>query len=229
MPNRDNGMSIELISAFVGLILTLMVFSYLIGDNPLFRIAVYLFIGAASGYAAAVVWHYVLIPRLSQALAALDPLSFLPLLLGLTLLAKLSPRISWIGSFAMAALVGVGAAAAVGGALIGTLLPQAQAAIDGFDIRSAGSGFEALSRLLEGAMMLGGTVFTLASFHFTAGRAANGAPKRNRILEGIAWIGRLVIAITFGVLFAGVYMSALTAMIERLSSVLHFLRQLVGL
>ena len=50
-------MSIEFISAFVGLILTLMIFSYLIGDNPLFRIAVYLFIGVSSGYAATVVWY----------------------------------------------------------------------------------------------------------------------------------------------------------------------------
>jgi len=217
-------MPIELISAFVGLILTLMVFSYLIGDNPLFRVAVYLFIGVASGYAASIVWHYVLVPKLFQPLTAFNPLSIIALVLGLSLLAKLSPRISWIGSFAMAVLVGVGAAAVVGGALIGTLLPQAQAAIDGFDIRSAGSGLEAASRLFEGLIMLGGTVFTLASFHFSAGRAADGAPKRNRIIEGIAWVGRIFIAITFGVLFAGVYMSALTALIERLSFIFDFIR-----
>ena len=109
-------MSIELISALVGLILTLMVFSYLIGDNPLFRVAVYLFIGVASGYAATVVWHYVLIPRLAQLLTAFNPFSLVPLILGVTLLAKLLPRIAWIGNFAMAVLVGVGAAAAVGAA-----------------------------------------------------------------------------------------------------------------
>ena len=221
-------MPIELISALLGLILTLMVFSYLIGDNPLFRIAVYLFIGVASGYAATIVWHYVLVPKLFQSLLTLNPLAIVPLAFGVSLLAKLSPRTAWIGSFAMAVLVGVGAAAAVGGALIGTLLPQAQAAIDGFDILSAGSGLEAASRLFEGVIMLGGTVFTLASFHFSAGRAVDGVPKRNRIIEGIAWVGRIFIAITFGALFAGVYMSALTAMIERLSFVLNFIRGLVG-
>ena len=42
------------------------------------------------------------------------------------------------GNFAMAVLVGVGAAAAVGGALIGTLLPQAQAAMNAFDLSSSG-------------------------------------------------------------------------------------------
>ena len=221
-------MPIELVSALAGLLLTLMVFSYLIGDNPLFRIAVYLFIGVASGYAAAIVWHSVLIPKLFQPLMALNPLAIIPLVFGVSLLAKLSARTAWIGSFAMAVLVGVGAAAAIGGALIGTLLPQAQAAIDGFDILSAGSGLEAASRLLEGVILLGGTVFTLASFHFSAGRAVDGVPKRNRIIEGIAWVGRIFIAITFGALFAGVYMSALTAMIERLSFVLNFIRGLIG-
>jgi hypothetical protein len=226
---RDKPMpDTELISAIIGLVLTLMVFSYLIGDNPLFRIAVYLFIGVASGYAATVVWHYAIIPKLSQAISALNPLAVVPFVFGISLLAKLSPRTSWIGSFAMAILVGVGAAAVVGGALIGTLLPQARATIDGFDVLAAQSVGEAALRLLGGVIMLVGTVVTLASFHFSAGRAADGTPKRNRIIEGVAWVGRLFIAITLGALFAGVYISALTAMIERLSFILNFIRQQIG-
>ena len=225
-------MSIEIISALVGFLLTLMVFSYLIGDNPLFRIAVYLFIGVSSGYAATVVVHYVLLPRLglfqSNDLNQLI-LAMIPLLFGVTLLAKLSPRISWIGNFAMAVLVGVGAAVAIGGALLGTLMPQLGAAINTFDVSSAGSGLGVASKLLQGVVMLGGTVFTLASFHFSAVREADGTPKRNPVIEGIAWVGRLFIAITLGVLFAGVYMSALTAMIERLSFAINFIRQLAGI
>ncbi|HEX5840222.1 MAG TPA: hypothetical protein VFY26_20455 [Anaerolineales bacterium] len=223
-------MSIELISAFVGLILTLMVFSYLIGDNPLFRFAIYLFIGVSSGYAATAVWHNVLMPRLFSRLDDLNQLILLvvPLILGISLLAKLSPRISWIGNFAMAVLVGVGAATAVGGALIGTLLPQAEAAMNMFDPGAPGGG-SFFARLFQGGIMLIGTVLTLASFHFTLGRAADGAAKNNRILDGLAWAGRLFLAITLGVLFAGVYMAALTAMIERLSSLIHFIRQFIGL
>ena len=219
----------ETISALIGFILTLMVFSYLIGDNPLFRIAIYLFIGVASGYAASVVVNYVLIPRLSS-LQANDVnqliLVVIPVLFGITLFAKLFPRFSWIGNFAMAVLVGVGAAVAIGGALLGTLMPQLGSAINMFDLRAAGSG---ASRLLQGVVMLGGTVFTLASFHFSAGRGADGAPKRNSIIEGIAWVGRLFIAITLGVLFAGVYMSALTAMIERWSFVINSIRVWLGI
>ena len=223
-------MSIELISAFVGLVLTLLVFSYLIGDNPLFRFAIYLFIGVSSGYAATAVWHNVLMPRLFTRLDDLNQLILLvvPLILGISLLAKLSPRISWLGNFAMAVLVGVGAATAVGGALIGTLLPQAEAAMNMFDPGAPGGG-SFFARLFQGGVMLIGTVLTLASFHYTLGRAADGAAKSNRILDGLAWAGRLFLAITLGVLFAGVYMAALTAMIERLSSLINFTRQLIGL
>lgn len=217
-------MSIEVISAVIGFVLTLMVFSYLLGDNPMFRIAVYLFIGVASGYAAVVVWHNVLTPKLFAPLGNPNGLvlTIVPLVLSISLLAKLTPRISWIGNFAMAVLVGVGAATAVGGALVGTLIPQAEAAMDALDSRSP-------FVLIEGVVMLTGTVVTLAYFQFGAKRTADGAVKRNFLVEMLAWLGRIFIAVTFGVLFAGVYMAALTAMIERLSSIINLLKSLLGL
>jgi hypothetical protein len=227
-------MSIEVISGFIGLILTLLVFSYLIGDNPLFRFAIYLFIGVSSGYAAVAAWQYVLMPKLFSHLFSQPGninqliLLIVPLVLSISLLAKLSPRTSWMGNFAMAVLVGVGAATAIGGALIGTLVPQAQAAMNAFDLAST-SGSTALLRLFEATIMFFGTVLTLAAFHFTTGRAPDGSAKRSGFLDGLGKAGRVFISITLGVLFAGVYMAALTAMIERLSSLIHFTRQLIGL
>ena len=227
-------MSIEVISGFIGLILTLLVFSYLIGDNPLFRFAIYLFIGVSSAYAAFAAWQYVLWPKLFSPfftqLGDLNQLLLLavPLVLSLSLLAKLSPRTSWMGNFAMAILVGVGAATAVGGALMGTLVPQAQAAMNEFDMGSV-SGSAILFRLVQATIMFFGTILTLAAFHFTTGRAPDGSAKKNGFLDGLGKAGRIFISITLGVLFAGVYMASLTAMIERLSSLIHFTRQLIGL
>lgn len=218
-------MPIDLITGAIGFLLTVMVFSYLIGDNPLFRMAVYLFIGVASGYAAAVIVNNVLLAKF-QSLPLGDPvqlaIGLIPFLFAASLLAKLSPRLSWLGNFAMAVLVGVGAATALGGALAGTLIPQAEAAMEALTPRS-------LLDLVEGGVMLAGTVATLAYFQFGAKRASDGTVKRNAILEALAWLGRIVIAVTLGVLFAGVYMAALTAMIERLSSLINFVRSLLGL
>lgn len=219
-------MSIELISGAIGLILTLLIFSYLIGDNPLFRSAIYIFIGVSSGYAVVVVWHYVLMPKLFSPLASFDLkqnwLLIVPLILSVSLLAKLSPRFSWLGSFAMALLVGVGAATALSGAVAGTLIPQSRAAMNAF---TPPNFFDRLA----GVVMLAGTVLTLIYFQFSAKRAADGSVKRNVVIEILAWGGRVFIAITFGVLFAGVYMAALTAMLERLSSMINFVKPLLGL
>ena len=219
-------MQLELISGAIGLVLTLLIFSYLIGDNPLFRSAIYIFIGVSSGYAAVAVWHYVLIPKLFSPLASFDLrqnwLLIVPLILSVSLLAKLSPRISWLGSFAMALLVGVGAATALSGAVVGTLLPQSRAAMNAF-------ASPTVLQLIEGVVMLAGTVLTLIYFQFSAKRAGDGSVKRNVIIEMLAWGGRVFIAITFGVLFAGVYMAALTAMLERLSALINFVKPFLGL
>lgn len=217
-------MSIEVISAVIGFVLTLMIFSYLIGDNPLFRIAIYIFIGVASGYAAVVIVKDVLFTKFQSLPLDTPPqllIGLIPFFLAATLLAKLSPRISWIGNFAMAVLVGVGAATAVGGALVGTLIPQAEAATEALDSRS-------VFVLIEGGVMLSGTVLTLAYFQFGAKSTIDGSVKRNAIFELLAWLGRIFIAVTFGVLFAGVYMAALTAMIERLSSIINLVKSFLS-
>ena len=215
---------VETISAIIGLLLTLLIFSYLIGDNPLFRSTLYLFIGVASGYATVVVWKSVLLPKI-QLLSLANPTQMvtggIPFVLGLSLLAKLSPRTAWLGSFAMAMLVGVGAATALSGAVIGTLIPQSRAAMDAFATPS-------FLQWLQGGVMLLGTALTLAYFQFSATRAADGTVKRNIVFESLAWLGRLFIAITLGVLFAGVYMAVLTAMIERLSFNINFVKSLFG-
>ena len=56
----------DLIASFLASVLTIMVLSYLIGDNPLFKLAMYLLIGVAAGYVGAVAVHNVLIPGLIE-------------------------------------------------------------------------------------------------------------------------------------------------------------------
>jgi hypothetical protein len=201
-----------------------MILSYLIGDNPVFRVAVYIFIGVSAGYVAAVAWWQVLYPKIFVPLLTgsfLERLlALIPLILGVLLLMKLSPRTSWLGTPSVAFLVGVGAAVAVGGAVMGTLIPQTQASFNVFNPTSSGESW--LARLFFGAIMLVGTITTLVYFHFGA-KSTAGGPQRSKLVIWLGWIGQVFIAITLGVLFAGVFAAALTAMIERLNSIWFFL------
>lgn len=216
MPN----LPLDLIAAVFGFILTLMVLSYLIGDNPLFRIATYIFVGVSAGYVAVVVWYQLLVPNLFTPLVtAAWPergLYLIPLFLFVLMLMKISPQVSWLGGPAIGYVAGVGAAVAVGGALLGTILPQVSAAAEPFSLRSG----NLLESLFNGALLMLGTVTTLAYFHFGARRKMDGSVRRNPLINMVAWAGQFFIAVTFGVLFAGIYSAALTALIERISSLI---------
>ena len=74
--------------------LTLMVYSYLLGDNVLYRIAEHIFVGVAVGYSAVVAFHSVLYPKLLAPLLAAPQenlLLLVPLALCLMLLAHAIP------------------------------------------------------------------------------------------------------------------------------------------
>ncbi len=219
----------DLITGVLSFIITIMILSYLIGDNPIFRIAIYLFIGVSAGYIAAVAWWQVLWPKLVIPLRSGNTvdrsLAIIPLLGAILILMKVLPRLSKIGSPAMAYLAGVGAAVAIGGGLTGTLYPQMAATINAFDLNrvSTGNVLGFMGLIRDGGVILVGVISSLAYFHFGARTRPDGSVRRFGFIEILAWIGQIFIGITLGVIFAGVYSAALTMFIERISSLLRFI------
>jgi len=206
---------LDLAGMVVSFVLTVLVLLYAFEDNALFRLAVYVFIGVAAGYAGAVALKDVLLPRL----LSLEYLQMLIVILWVVLLLlKVNPRTAKFGNPAVGLLVGVGAAIAVGGAIQGTLIPLVRASGDYFvPPTPAGGAGVVLQYLFQGSVVMIGTIATLAHFHFGARPAPNQIPTRSRAVEVTSKIGQGFIAVTFGVIFAGIYSAALTALIERLS------------
>ena len=214
-------MTFDILWTVASFMLTIFIMSYVFGDNMLFRIGTYIFVGVAAGYAALMVIYQVILPRLVLPLvegsSADKVLTLPPLVMGILLLAKLSPRYSWLGKLSMGYLVGAGAAVAIGGAVLGTLVTQAGAAIGIFDLQVHLDG---PFLLLEGLVLLAGTIGTLAYFHFGARVRQHQVPQRSAVVVGLALVGEVFIAIALGALFAGVYIAALTALIERLDFII---------
>lgn len=218
-------MPLEIISGGIAFLITLMILSYLIGDNSAFRFSVHILVGVAAGYVAAVAWWQVIFPRLILPLIAgpadARAATAVPLFLSGLLLMKAWPRFSRLGAPPLGVLVGISSAVAVGGALEGTLLPQL---ISGIDL-AAPARIASMEGILNGALVLAGFVASLLYFQFTGkGRGAE-LGKRPVAIEFVAGIGAIFLAVTLGILFAGVYSAALTALIERL----RFLGSFVGL
>lgn len=217
-------MSPDLTAAVIAFLFTVMILSYLIGDNPLFRVAIYIFVGISAGYVAVVAWWQVLWPNVVLPALTGTPaqkiLLAVPVLLGGLLLMKAWPPLTRLGMPAMGLLVGAGAAVALGGAVNGTLLPQVNATITAFDPKK----FTSIESLIDALFILAGLVTTLVYFHFGARVTADGSVRRFRLIELTAFAGSIFVAVTLGVLFAGVYSAALTALIERV----HFLGTFFG-
>ena len=218
----------EFVLGLISFLFTIMVFSYLIGDNLFFRIAIYIFTGVSAGYIATVAWWQVLLPRLVIPLGAgsfAEKLFWLfPMIGAVLILMKLSPRLAGMARPVMAFLVGVGAAVTIAGAVSGTLIPQTIGAINAFERdASSANNLDVLGALINAGIILAGTIFSLIYFHFGAQARPDGSMRRNGLIEALAWVGKIFIAITLGVVYAGVYAAALTALIERISSLTKFI------
>jgi hypothetical protein len=211
-------MESDLIWIWMAALFTIMVYSYLLGDNPLYRLAEHVFIGSSVAYAVVVVIHGVLWPLcldLTSGEAGKALLAVVPLVLGLLLLTKIKTSWAWIGSFSVAFLLGVGAALAIGGALLGSILPQIRATANAIDLSDLGNGL----------IIVIGTLGTLLYFHFATGAKGGLSGIGASFIRAWARLGRWFIMIAFGAIFANTVMARISLLIGRV----QFLLSVFGL
>lgn len=218
-----SGDILSLTTGLVGVVLTLLVFSRLLGDNPIFRGVQYLFVGISLGYAFVVVYHQVLRPNAVAMIESIDDpvalgTTLLPFLLGVLLLARVSGRqqISWLANIPLGLIFGVGAALALGGTLLGTLIPQLQDSarpISSDPIQAVGL-----------VVLVLGVVLSLCYFYFTVPRET----PTGRVVAISAAMGRWLLMIAFGFFLAGSLLTYLTALNQRLEFIVGWVRGLFG-
>jgi hypothetical protein len=226
------------LGVLVALGLTLMVYCYLGKDIPflhaVYRVAAYVFVGVALGYGAVMAWHGVLAPRLFLRLGDGKWIYLVPLVLCLLLLSRISRAASKAGNLTIAFLFGVGAALAVGGALVGTLIPQTLATARSLNPahyvgQADDAGTFAANYALDALLVVIGTVSTLLYFYFTGRKGAQrfGAT-RGRLLQVVAGFGRVFIMFTLGALFAVIAISRLSLLVDRSRFILETILALVA-
>jgi hypothetical protein len=214
----------DLLGIWVGAILTLLVFSYLLGDTPLFRIAQAIFVGVAVGYAVNAAFYLILLPRLIYPLAD-DPRGFaplfVPLALGILLFAKLRAAWAPLGNLPIAFLFGVGAALAIGGALSGALVPQIAATVVSL------APAQKMETVIGNWLLVIGTIGALLSFRFLAQPQRPLARAVDALGRGWAYVGRWFVLIAFGAIFADTAVARVSVLIDRVYFLLHDWLQIV--
>ncbi len=193
-------------ATWVAALATLAVWSYAVGGGRIFRLAQYLLAGLATGYLAVLSVREVLVPWLLDPLArdpTGQPLLWLGILLAAAMVAgRWLPPI--VPAVPIALLVAATAAFALGGAVVGTLLPQL-----GATVLAPGSGSGDVLNALLGASI---TVLVLLAFlHGT---------RRVRISAAAMGAGRWLMLAGLGGWLGFLLVSRLSVLLERIAFLL---------
>ena len=206
-------MTAETVGTFLAALLTLMVFSYLVGTNPLYRFAQHLFVGVSLGYVAVVLLTTILIPRTEAFVfnPSANLLLGIPLLMGVMLLMRLARPGGGPGTVALNLITVTAAGLTLGGALAGTLVPQMAGTM--LSLNPAGDPLRALGNLI---IVLG----VLASlYYFSFGVRPDG--RRGPFGAFVAGAGRWLIIGTLGTVLGTLAVSFITALIDRIEFLFH--------
>ncbi len=219
---------LDLIAGWASLVLTLFVFSYLLGDNFLYRIAVHVLVGVAAGYVVIVAAESVVVPWLDETLlaeqgdrsastmTALRVLGTVPFLFGVLLLFKSSPRLAPVGNLGLAFILGVGIAVAVVGAVSGTVIPLARDA-----------GETVADDTLDGVIIVVGVTTTLVYFQYLAVQRGSQLRKA-RVFRWLSAVGQVFISLTLGALYGGVILTSLAVFGDVVDKQLRFILDRIG-
>lgn len=195
-----------MVATWVGALLTIGVWAYLVGERRVFRLAQHLLAGLATGYLVLLSVREVLLPRLLEPLIA-DPAANPLLWPALALTAALAGA-RWLPrpvvAVPVAALVAGTAAFALGGAVVGTLLPQMAASVPAPELQPAD--------LLNAVVGLIITVLVLVAF-------LHGVP-RGRLLMVSAASGRWLLLGGIGGWLGFLLVSRLTLLVDRVAFLL---------
>ncbi len=206
----------QTVGTILALVLTLMVYTYLIGDNVLFRLAEHILVGVSVGWAILQIFYGLLLPAWNSLTDGArnglrgEVFAFLiPLILGVVLLTRPLRASKPLSNLVMAFVVGTIAALSLAGALAGTLLPQVGASL----LPLGGDN------LFGQIVLLLGTLLSLWYFQFTvfkregSGETGGGLAVLN---NRVRLLGRWSLMLAFGAVFAAVFLTYFAALLDRL-------------
>ena len=207
------------LGALLGFVFTLLIFSYLLGDNVLYRLSISVFVGLAAAFTAIVTFESVILPLL-QSVTEYGEAVFLLIaaLLAFMLLFKPLRGASGLTNLALAVLIGVGAAVAVFGAVTGTLIPLTTSTAESTQTEG----------IIEGFIIFLGVASSLIYFQYTARRRPGGIATRGSITRMIAFVGETFVMLTLGAVYGAAILSSLVVLVDRLDYIVAFIANIVG-
>lgn len=206
---------------------TLAIFSFLVGDNVVYKIAESVFVGASAAYAMVVgfwaafmgIFVRYLAPQISRNtfMPSLSPdespdwLMLLPLVMGIMFLWRLMPAGGWISRWPLAFFIAVFAGLRLVSHFEADFVVQIRSTLLPLIVFAADGSFNLKASLWNSTMVFG-TLACLTYFFFSVEHVG--------VVGRISRVGIYLLMITFGVGFALTVMSRYSLLIGRMNFLL---------
>ncbi len=195
---------------WIASLLSLAIFSFLYRDNPFYRVAEHIFVGAANGWAVTFYWHRVLWPFLFDPLSRGHLYYILPLMVGMLYFTRFIPKVSWLVRFPIGIYMGYYVGVSIPANIQAYIIKQVQGTVltpQNFTTWGAGS-----TGIVWSVILFVGVICTLSYFYFS---------REHRGVLGItSRIGIVFVMIGFGAAFGYTVMARVSLLIGRLQFLL---------
>lgn len=215
------------LGVWISAILTLCVFSYLYRDNPFYKLAESIIVGVSAGYwivqyawtvlvskvllkLAPDVARYAFLPDTPADVKA-DYVYIIPVVLGCLVFCRLVPKLSWLGRWPLAFVVGTTAGLKLILFLDADFVQQVRSTMLPLLVVSrdaAGASFIDLRLSLQNLVIVVSVISSLTYFYFSV--------EHKGLIGRISRIGVWVLMISFGASFALTVMGRITLLTMRL-------------
>jgi len=207
-------LNFEIIGAWLVVLMTLSIFSYLYGDNFFYKSAEHIFVGVSAGYIFAITfWDQIypnllgrLFPSFIDAGYDFDISYIIPLILGIFMILRLVPSLSWLARISIAYIVGMAAGLKFYVFINSNILFQIKSSAIDFSL----SYFEIFNQLV----ILIGVICGLIYFFFSK--------EHKGTIGKISKLGIYFLMIKFGASFGFAVMGRISLLIGRFDELIEY-------
>jgi hypothetical protein len=214
-------MDATVFGAWVATGLTLLIFSFLYKDNPLFKLAEHLYVGVSVGYTIVKAYDTVLVHLVVKPIVEQGELGLLiPVAIGMLMLTRYVPKAAWMSRYAFALIVGMGAGLAIPRTISSFILKQIEDTIRPLLSLAGPDGLTFSMNLLNPASNLNAIIILLGVssvlFYFFFSIEHTGVGK------AVARTGIMFLMISFGAAFGYTVMARMSLLIGRLTDLIEY-------
>ena len=188
-------------------LITLMLFSILYKENPLYRIAEHLYVGASAAHGIVTTWNNTVKPAITSMPTKGTWWEIIPMVLGLLIYFNMYRPYAWVARIPMGFWIGYNAALVLSARQVIPFFNQMTSAIK--PLISMKAGVFNLAQSINNILFVSIVLGVLIYFFFTV--------EHKGVFKYAANWGRLAIMIGFGASFGNTVMARISLLIGRLT------------